>query len=181
MIPGCRPGRGNLVCRSNPSWLCRTSRSSLLAFVIAVAPLPSVAAGPPKPLKDQLVGTWTLVSIAEEPSGKDKRSPIRPSAEFTTTFAADGHVTSAITGAGTAIGANGNARPADLRPVTFSGTYAVNEADKTVTYQTERNWLSQAGQGDRKTIVVIKGNQFEQMVPSMGSSPARRFVWQRMK
>jgi hypothetical protein len=170
MIHGITSGQDNLLCRL-----------PLLVLLMGFAPSQSIAASPPKPLKDQLVATWTLVSIADEANSKGKSSQVQPPPGFTTTFEANGRVTSTIAGAGTITETNGKTKPVDLRAVTFSGTYTINEADKTVTYQAERDVLSVLRRTDPKTTVAVKGNQLEQVVHPAGSSATTRLVWQRVK
>jgi hypothetical protein len=182
MIPGSKPVRGNSLCRPEASWLGRTSiLPTLLFLLLGAAPSISSAASPQKPLKDQLVGTWTLISISDDSGGKDKRGPIRPPAKINTTFEPDGRVTSTVTAAVTVQEFDGKPRPDTIRTVAFSGTYAVDDADRSVTYQPERGSLGLIIAIDPKTVVTIKGNQFEQVSHPVGSSATVRAVWQRVK
>jgi hypothetical protein len=182
MIPGSIRRRGNLLHRPKTSRFGQTSILPALLFLpLAAAPSTGSAASAQKPLKDQLVGTWTLISISNDSGSKDKRAPVPPSAKYITTFEPGGRVTSSITGAGTIQDPDGKLRPSNLQAVVFSGTYAVDEADRSVTYQLERGSLSSTGQVAPKTNVTVKGNQFEQVSYSVGSSATTRAVWRRVK
>ena len=154
--------------------------SPLLLLLLGALSGSSVAAEQ-KSLKDRLVGTWTLISISNELGSEDKRRAVSPPAKYTTTFEPNGRVTSTMTAAVTVQELDGKPRPDTIRTVTFSGTYAVDDTDRSVTYQPERGSLGFSGATDPKTVVIVKGNQFEQVSHSLGSSATTREVWQRVK
>lgn len=154
--------------------------SPLLLLLLGALSGSSVAAEQ-KSMKDRLVGTWTLISISNESGSEDKRRPVSPPAKYTTIFEPNGRVTSTMTAAVTVQQLDGKPRPDTIKTVTFSGTYAVDDTNRSVTYQPERGSLGFVVATDPKTVVTIKGNQFEQVLHSPGSSATTREVWQRLK
>ena len=141
----------------------------------------SSAAAEQKSMKDRLVGTWTLISISNDSGSKVNRGPINAPAKYTTTFESDGRVTSTVTAAVTVQELDGKPRPDSIRTVAFSGTYVVDDADRSVTYQLERGSLGFVVATDPKTVVTIKGDQFEQVSHAVGSPVTMRSVWRRVK
>jgi hypothetical protein len=135
---------------------------------------PSDAVAQQKSMKDQLVGAWTLVSISDDSRSRDK--PLQPSGKYIIRFEPGGRVTSTFTGTMTITEPGGHPRTAD-RTTAVSGTYSVNEAEHSVTYQIGSLLLLGT---DPKTAVTMNGKQFEQVSHPVGSSAATRTVWQRV-
>src|SRR3954447_10858398 len=120
-------------------------------------------------LKEQLVGSWTLIQNCEEfQDGKKNCSPLGPNLKGLLMFDANSFSFQMI-------GAD-RAKTADPRTpigplVTYFGTYSTNDGDKTLTYHIERStWPNFEGQ-DQTRLVSIKGDEMSYKSKAPISSP----------
>lgn len=152
-----------------------------LTFIAVALPLvlPAKAAtAQQKTLREQLVGTWNLVSIANASNGKSVPSDFA-GRKFASTYAPDGRVTWTVVQR--AIG-RGDAGSAGANKLVISGSYSINETDRSVLYHMDRaSFLF--GSTDPKTIVSINGDRLEQISQQTKEQPTTRTVrtqWQRV-
>jgi hypothetical protein len=138
----------------------RTTAAALLALAVSVG---AAAAQPASSLKDQIVGTWNFV-VAEvtAPDGK-KSFPFGETPEGILIFTADGRFAQIhVAGDVPRIASNNRltGTPEEYaeimrRSLSVFGTYAVDEANKTVTYNIVSssfpNW-----QGEAQTRAIDK-------------------------
>lgn len=122
---------------------------------LAFALLPSTAVGQQNSLKDQLVGTWTLVStdnaqnFGANPKGMlvfdgNGRYPLgfmRPELPKFAASAADK-------------GTSEENKAVMQAMVAHFGTYTVNEADKTITSRAEGSWVPNLGGTEAKRTIT---------------------------
>jgi hypothetical protein len=128
---------------------------------------------PPQTLRQQLVGTWNLVScdradlsVCANPSGSIS---FGASGRYTVFFAPKGRAKVASAGNGRA-----NVTPEDYKTaaqgvVAGVGTWSVNEADKTITYKVEDALFPGTGGAELKgTIVSLTGDDMKHSGPTLG-------------
>ena len=125
-------------------------------------------------LKEQLVGSWSLVQNCEEfQDGKKNCSPLGPNLKGLLMFDANSFSFQMIGG--------DRAKTADPRTpigplVAYFGTYSTSDADKTLTYHIERStWPNFEGQ-DQTRLVTVKGDQMSYKSQAPISSPQGPFV-----
>jgi hypothetical protein len=121
-------------------------------------------AAPPKPMKEAIVGTWSLlIDDAVEADGTHKPN-FGPNPAGIAMFGADGHFSVTITRSGRAKFASNNRTTgtADENKAVvtgsnaFFGTYAVNEADKSLTLRVEgATYPNLEGTTQKRTITSL--------------------------
>jgi glucose/arabinose dehydrogenase len=108
-------------------------------------PAAATPAGPPKPMKEAIVGSWSLlIDDAVKPDGTHAPN-FGPNPMGMAMFSPDGHFTVAIARAGrpkfasnSRTGGTADENKAAVAGANaFFGTYVVNEADKTLTMRIE--------------------------------------------
>jgi hypothetical protein len=119
---------------------------------------------PPKPMKEAIVGTWSLlIDDAVKPDGTHAPN-FGPNPIGVAMFAADGHFTVAITRAGRPKFASNNRSTGTAEENkamvagsnAFFGTYGVNEADKTLTLRVEGStYPNLEGTTQKRTITSL--------------------------
>jgi hypothetical protein len=141
---------------------------------VALLCLGSASATKAETLKEQLVGSWSLVKNCEEfPDGKKNCAPLGPNLKGLLMFDANSFSFQMIGG--------DRAKTTDPRSpvgplVVYFGTYSTNDSDKTLTYHIERSsWPNFEGQ-DQKRIVTIKGDEMSYKAQAPINSPQGAFV-----
>jgi hypothetical protein len=112
---------------------------------LGLALLPSGASAQQKPLKDLLVGSWTLLLVDEVKADGSQMPDFGPNPLGTLIFTADGHYSLQIMRAGRPkFVSNSPAQgtpdemKADLQGmISHFGAYTASDADKTVTFRIE--------------------------------------------
>jgi hypothetical protein len=150
------------------------NRFSPVATTIAVLCLGVTAQAETQSLKNQLVGSWSIVRNCEEfQDGKKNCSPFGDNMKGLLMFDTNSFSFQMIAG--------DRAKTNDPRTpvgplVAYFGTYSVNDADKILTYHIERaSWPNFEGQ-DQKRIVTIKGDEMSYKSQAPISSPQGPFV-----
>ena len=150
------------------------NRFSPVATTIAVLCLGATAQAETQSLKNQLVGSWSIVRNCEEfQDGKKNCSPFGDNMKGLLMFDTNSFSFQMIAG--------DRAKTNDPRTpvgplVAYFGTYSVNDADKILTYHIERaSWPNFEGQ-DQKRIVTIKGDEMSYKSQAPISSPQGPFV-----
>jgi Lipocalin-like domain len=150
------------------------NRFSPVATTIAVLCLGATAQAETQSLKNQLVGSWSIVRNCEEfQDGKKNCSPFGDNMKGLLMFDTNSFSFQMIAG--------DRAKTNDPRTpvgplVAYFGTYSVNDADKVLTYHIERaSWPNFEGQ-DQKRIVTIKGDEMSYKSQAPISSPQGPFV-----
>jgi hypothetical protein len=162
----------------------RFSLISLSAITaVGLSLLSHNALGQQKSLKDQLVGTWILASVADAyPDGR-KESSWGPDVKGAVNFDGNGHVMLMIIG-GDLAAPSANPQDSKRAVVAYFGTYAVDEAAKTVTYTAERATAPSFDGLARKASVTLDGDELVQVsAPVMGPKGTfnPNIVWKRAK
>jgi len=125
-------------------------------------------------LKNQLVGSWSIVQNCEEfLDGKKNCTPFGANMKGLLMFDANSFSFQMIGG--------DRAKSSDPRTpvgpmVAYFGTYSVSESDKIITYHIERaSWPNFEGQ-DQKRVVTIKGDEMSYKAQAPIDSPQGKFV-----
>jgi hypothetical protein len=156
---------------------CSIHRRSILSLSVVAASglaLPSDAMAQQKSLKEQLVGTWTLVSVTEVYQDGRNENPWGPAVKGAVSFDDGGKVTFMIIGADLP-NASGKPQESGRMVVAYFGSYAVDEAAKTVTYTAERATFPSFDGLARKASVTVNGTELTQTSASI-TTPQGTFI-----
>ena len=130
-----------------------------VAAMFALAALP--AAAQQKSLKEQVIGTWQIVSVEEVyPDGR-KEMPWGPNMKGAVSFDQHGKVLLMIIGADLP-NPPGKPQEAARMVVAYFGTYTVDEGAKTITYTAERATIPAFDGLARKATVTLNGDELMQ-------------------
>src|SRR5690242_2582520 len=132
-----------------------------MIFLTAVSTSLALALQQIKPLKEQLVGTWDLVSNYAVRQDGSRLDPFGPSPSGRYMLDAGGRFSYMIYGSGRPKYASNNRRegtPEENKAtvqgvIAFFGTYTVDESARTVTWHVERCTFPNWEGSDRKTTV----------------------------
>jgi len=140
-----------------------------------------------KPLKQQLVGIWTLVSAeAAEPDGKKMPLVAGADVKGLLIFTESGRLSFQVIGEFPKVAANDRMKmtPEEQKRMaesvlSYFGTYTVDEADKSFTMRIERSsFPNQAGR-DTKRIVKFDGDELRVTNPARLAGGQTDLVWKR--
>ena len=132
-----------------------------LAILVLAVPLSGGAAAQERSLKDQLVGTWTLVSVADVYENGRKVDDWGRSVGGAASFDANGRFTYMIIGGNLQERTN-SPRISSRMVVAYYGRYTVDEAKKTITYTADRSTNPGFDGGSRTTTLVLNGDDMTQ-------------------
>jgi hypothetical protein len=129
--------------------------------MLGIVVLPGSVPAQQKSLKEQILGTWTLVSLAEVyPDGR-RDNPWGPTLKGSVSFDSSGKYMLMILGADLA-NPTGKPQESSRMVVAHFGSYAVDEVAKTVTYTAERATTPAFDGLARKANVTVKGDELQQ-------------------
>ena len=127
--------------------------------LFALATLPATAQQ--KSLKEQVIGTWNIVSVEEVyPDGRIDR-PWGPNMKGAVSFDPHGKVLLMIIG-GDLPNPAGKPQEAARQVVAYFGTYSVDEGAKTITYTAELATIPAFDGLARKATVTVTGDELRQ-------------------
>ena len=148
----------------------RRSILSVSAAVLALAMLPGGALSQQKPLKDRLVGRWTLVSWERVLPNGSKVHSYGENSKGMVTFEPDGHmflifarpdlpkIASNVPQTATA----DEAKAITAGTLAYYGTYTVDEGSKGVTLSLEASsFPNQVGANQRRTITALTADELK--------------------
>jgi len=142
------------------------------AALVALAALPATAQS--QSLKEQVTGTWHIVSVEEVyPDGRIDR-PWGPNMKGAVSFDHNGKVLLMIIGADLPNPA-GKPQESARQVVAYFGTYSVDEGAKTITYTAERATIPAFDGLPRKATVAVNGDELRQSSASV-SGPQGTFT-----
>jgi hypothetical protein len=152
-------------------------------MVVGLSLLSHNALGQQKSLKEQLVGTWTLASVADVYQDGRRENSWGPAVKGAVSFDGSGHVMVIIIGANLSA-ASTKPQESKRMVVAYVGTYSVDEAAKTVTYTAERATDPSFDGRARKASVTLNGDELVQVSAPI-TTPQGTFnpniVWKRAK
>jgi hypothetical protein len=166
-----------------------TLRRVMPAFVFLGIVFAGGNAAAANTLKEQIVGTWQMVSnITTSPDGS-KTETWGPNPKGMIIFERNGRMASVTTRSGITKFASNNrgTGTADENKavvqgsIAYYGTYSVNEADKSVTYQidgaTFPNWQGTT----QKRTIAFSGEEFTQSLAAGSAGGAVDIKYKRVK
>ena len=148
---------------------------------------------PTERLKEQLVGTWDLVSTyAVRQDGSRLHDPFGPNPSGRYMLDATGRFSYMIYGSGRLKFASNNRRegtPEENKAtvqgvIAFYGTYTVDESARTVTWHVERCTFPNWEGSDRKTIVTLNADDLSYTADPISSAAgpyAPHVTWKRAR
>lgn len=158
--------------------------AALVCFAFYV----TVVFAQPKSLKDQLIGTWILVSnIVVRPDGT-KTEQFGANPKGILIFAADGHFATVNLRADLPKLASGNRRRTTTEEdksivegsLAYYGTYSIGESDKVITVQVEGStFANQVGTVQKRLITSITSDEMTFINPAATSGGSLQLAWRR--
>jgi Lipocalin-like domain len=160
-----------------------------LLLVLGLVPLTGDAVAQQKTLKEQLIGTWALVSNTTTLPDGTKADTWGPNPKGQAIYESNGRMSFIITASNLpkfASNNRGTGTPDEnkavvLGSIAYFGTYAVNETDKSYTVQIESstfpNWAGTA----QKRMIVISGDEFTFSNPAGSGGGSIESKWKRVK
>ncbi len=144
-----------------------------------------------KSVKEQLVGTWTLVSAASVRSDGSKVDVFGPNPKGTLIYTSDGHFALVQMRADLpklASNSRDRGTPEENKAVVqgsiaYFGTYAVNEAEKVITLQLEGSTFANlVGGGEQKRLITsITADELKFVMPKTPSGSTLEVGWKRAR
>jgi hypothetical protein len=148
---------------------------------LGLALLSAAALGQQRPLKEQIVGSWTYVS-ADTVAPDGKRTPtFGPNPAGLTIFGSDGHYVSLVLRSDMPkIAANSRAagtaeenKAVVQGSIATFGRYTINEADHTLVLNIERSTYPNWNGVEQKRPITISGDELKYVVPQASAGGGR--------
>ncbi len=162
---------------------------SLPLLLLAVALAGGDAVAQEKSLKEQLVGTWTYVAVdVVQPDGS--RVPLYgPNPQGAATFDSNGRYLLLTTSSGLPrFGSNDRMKgtPEENKAIVQGsiahfGSYTVNEADKTITFNIETSTFPNWNGTQQKRPFTISGDELKWRTPASSGGGLAEVVLKRAK
>jgi len=154
----------------------------------ALASFSGSAVSQQKSLKDQIVGTWTLVSWEQTLKDGSKNHRFGSSPKGVNTYDANGHFSLIIMRPDLPKIASGD--PEKPTPeegqalargaIAYYGTYTVNEADKTISLKIDGTTLAnQLGMEQKRIVTSISANEMKYRNPTSIAGGQIDLVWKK--
>jgi hypothetical protein len=161
-----------------------------LPFILTLAfgLQPSAALGQQKSLKEQIVGSWTLVQATDTHADGTKSNPWGANPKGAYMFSVDGRFTQMLFHTDlpkidNRMGGTPDQNKAIAQGlVAMYGSYTVDEANKTVVVKFEGSSFAKfVGTEGKRIITSIDGNEFRSMNPATSTGTKAESVWKRVK
>ena len=143
-----------------------------------------------KSLKEQLVGTWKLVSSHNVRNDGSKIDVYGPNANGILIYTSDGHFALVNTRSDLpkfASNSRDRGTPEEYKAVVqgslaYFGTYSVNEADKVITAQIEGStFANMIGTDQKRVVASLTANELKFINPAPSRDGTLELVWKRAK
>ena len=158
---------------------------------LGLAVLPGGAIAQQKSIKDQLVGTWTLLLADEVKADGTQLPDFGPNPMGTLIFTPNGHYSLQIMRVGRPAFASNNfmsGTPAENKAaasgvISHFGTYAADDSDKSFTFRVEAssfpNW---EGTRQKRSIAALTDEVLEYSFQTPANPPVRtETIWKKVK
>jgi hypothetical protein len=165
--------------------------ATTVSLLILAVTLPAGdAVAQQKSLKEQLVGTWKLVSSHNVRSDGSRVDNIGPSPKGVVIYTSDGHFALVNTRSDLpklASNSRDRGTPEEYKGVVqgsiaYFGTYSVNEADKVISAQIEGSTFANLIGTDQKRIVTsLTTDELKFTNPAASRGGTLELVWKRAK
>jgi lipocalin-like protein len=132
-----------------------------ILVVLATVWLPANSLAQSNSLKQQLIGTWTVVSVADVYENGKKVDDWGSEVGGAASFDASGRFTWMIIGRDLE-NASGSPRVSSRMVIAYYGKYSVDEAAKTITLKAERSTYPNFDGSTRRASLTIKGDTMTQ-------------------
>jgi hypothetical protein len=169
------------------------NRRSILSIstiaLLGLALLPETAVAQQKTLKEQLIGTWTLVSAESvEPDGTKAPLVAGTDVKGLLIFTDSGRVSFQVIGGFPKVASNSRMKmtsdemkAAAAGVLSYFGAYSVNEAEKSFTMKIERSSFPNQVGIDAKRMATITGDELRVHNPARLAGGQTNLVWKRDK
>jgi hypothetical protein len=179
-----RPSQEDIMSR-----ISTLAMTTMALLFLGVALPPGDAIGQQKTLKEQIVGTWTYVSIdIVSPDGS--RVPMYgPNPQGLASFDSNGRYMLLVARSGQPKFASNNrmeGTPDEYKAVVHGsiahfGRYTVNEANKTITFHIETSTFPNWNGADQKRPFTLMGDELKWTTPAASGGGSGEVVLMRAK
>jgi len=168
----------------------RNLLSVCVMTVLGLTLLPDNVAGQQRTLKEQIVGTWTVVSTVNVQKDGSKVDQFGANPKGSITFDSNGRYMLMIVrsdlpkfAANRADEGSGDENKAVLKGlIAHFGTYSINEADKTLTTRVEgSSYPNLVGMEQKRTITSLTADELKYTNPATAFGTSAEVVWRRAK
>ena len=158
-----------------------------VATALGLALLPGSALAQQKSLKEQLAGTWTIISNDNVAPDGTKRQLFGPNPKGILVLAANGQYAQIIVlparpnfKVNNRLEGTPEENKAAVHGTTATfGTWSVDEANKTITVRNEGSMFPNQVGTESKRSVTLQGDQLRVSNPAPGSGGKSESVWKR--
>jgi hypothetical protein len=142
---------------------------------LGLALLPGNAVSQQKSLKDQVIGSWSFVSVVNVRPDGTREDLYGGNPVGLVIFDANGRYASVLTGPSRLKFASNNRmvgtpeenKAAAQGSLSHFGAYTVNDADRTITFNIERSsYANWDGNVQKRTITSLTADEFKYIVPT---------------
>ena len=167
---------------------------SVAAIALGLLTMTTDALAQQKPLKDQIVGTWSLLLVDNVGADGTRVPAYGPNPKGTVMFGPDGRYSLQImrdvrpkfASNNREAGSTDENKAAVHGMISHFGSYSINEADKTLNLRIEGssfpNW---DGTSQKRTIAALVGDDLTWTNPTPSTAPAgnlrSELAWRRLK
>jgi Lipocalin-like domain len=160
----------------------------IAAVVLGLTSIQGSAVSEEKSLRDQLVGTWKVVSVDNtRPDGSIKQI-FGPHPKGIAVFDARGNTVIILMRSGRPIFAANNrdlGTPEEFKATVqgthaYFGTYSVIEPEKTLVFHVEGNTFPNQEGIDTKRLISINGDEFRWTTPNPSVGGKSEAIWKRV-
>jgi hypothetical protein len=152
-------------------------------LIVAMGLVASTATASAQTLKEQLTGTWTLVSNTEKYQDGKEENSFGPNMKGQLMLSPSGRFSVFIVAGDRPKGAGDPTAP--IGPaIAYFGSYSVNEGDKTLVYHVEGATFPNFEGTEQKATVTVKGDDMSYVrsaIPSPRGSFVPTVTWKRTK
>jgi hypothetical protein len=158
--------------------------------ILGLTLLPDNVAGQQRTLKEQIVGTWTVVSTVNAQKDGSKVDQFGANPKGSITFDSNGRYMLMIVrsdlpkfAANRADEGSADENKAVLKGlIAHFGTYSINEADKTLTTRVEgSSYPNLVGMEQKRTITSLTADELKYTNPATAFGTSAEVVWRRAK
>ena len=161
-----------------------------MALLFLGVTLPSSdAVGQQKTLQEQVVGTWTYVSVDTVRPDGSRVPTFGPNPQGLASFDSNGRYVLLVARLGQPKFASDNrmeGTPEENKAVVQGsiahfGRYTVNEADKTITFHIETSTFPNWNGAEQKRLFTLTGDELKWMIPAASGGGSAEVVLKRAK
>lgn len=169
---------------------CAHSAITLIAVAMLFGSSIGWAQQKAKSIKEQLVGTWVLVSADEVGKDGSRKQNFGPKPKGIMIFDLSGRFSAILMSSSRprfAAGSRAKGTPEEnatavRESLAYFGTYSVDEASKTLISNVEGStYPNSEGQSQKRNIISLTANELKYMNPATTMGGNAEAVWRRVK